>query len=219
MVSKPERLPSGSGAEERGNDPGERFREVPRDRYLRVMSEILSLRPLVTTSIPALARQTGVPIATLVQTFPDLHALGAAVLDHERNSMHAVMLAVARDEPIGRLTKAFQLVGQNLAGDIVVRAGVRIASESRELFPERRLDPFQTWSTFVSATLAEAKHQGTIAPDLDIELATEVVVNAGIGTKEAISFDNDWEHAPERMHRVATTVLTLLCSRRNVVMR
>lgn len=186
--------------------------ENVREALLQAASE-----RFVTTSFPEVtmadvADAAGVPREVARAVFPSVRDAGAAVLDHERESMHAVQAQVAErgGSALDRIVLAFRLVGENLADDVVVRAGVCLASGSRRFFPERRLDPFQTWTTYVDQMLASALRTGELRPGVDTQLATWIVVTAGMGTMDFLRLHDRWQDAPAMLARTAEGAAGLL---------
>lgn len=172
--------------------------------------------PLASVMYGDIARDADVEATRAREVFPTKFALADAILDHERASMRAAIADVTRADipPLEKIVRAFEVVGSKLASDIVVRAGVRLASESRDHFPHRRLDPFQTWSSFVSSRLLEAQDMGELHDiRLDIDATVRLFVSAGMGTKDLIAFDNSWASAETQMGAAAMTITRLM--RRN----
>lgn len=171
--------------------------------------ELLARAPLGSARLAEVA-STRLTLEQVLGEFPTMRALATAILDHERASMRAIQERVsALPEPSNRVIRAFRLVGENLASDIVVRAGVRIAGESREFFPERRLDPFKTWEAFVRAQL-EAECAAGRSLTCDVERATWLIVAAGMGAKDLVAFHGKWESAAEILERTAEDMLGLI---------
>lgn len=200
-----DRRSAGAAVDVRGAEP-------PRAVLLHVAASRLARAPLASVAIEDIALEAGLSLAVVQGMFPDMHELGAAVLDHERTSMRAVQERTSRytSDPLEQLVLAFRLVGENLANDVVVRAGVRIAGESREHFPERRLDPFRTWEAFVTTQLVRAHSAGLLKADIDIASTVWIVVAAGMGTKDLIAFHDAWAQAPKRLEAVVRNIVSLI---------
>jgi len=180
------------------------------DAELLAGARLLAAAPFVLVSIEEVRAAAGTDAAST--RYASMHELGSAVLDHERGSMHAVQARVttAATDPLDLLRRTFHAIGELLADDAIVRAGIRIAFESREHFPERRLDPFATWSSFAAACLTAARAKGLLRPDLDVESAAWVVVAASIGTKDYLALHDRWPEAPERFDGTLDALLPLL---------
>ena len=168
---------------------------------LESASRRLAVAPLSGVTWAELVQDAGVPVEQIARVYPTVHVIASAVLDHERASMRTAQERAfkATVDPLERLTLVFQFVGESLATDMLVRAGVRIASESRHLFPERRLDPFATWEKFVSAQLIEGASSGLIREGIDVPAAVRVLVAAGMGTVDLLAFHDAWDDAPPRL--------------------
>ncbi|MFK4762060.1 hypothetical protein ACI3KS_14080 [Microbacterium sp. ZW T5_45] len=187
-------------------------RDGARAAILRAAGDRLAREPFSSVTLDLIAGDARLPSTDVRGMFRDMYEVGSAVLDHERASMHVVQerSSGGTDNPLERLALAFRLVGENLANDIVVRAGVRIAAESRDYFPERRLDPFHTWETFVAAHLTQAYDRGLLRTDLNLSSTTWILVAAGMGTKDLLAFHGAWSDAAERLESTARHILTLI---------
>lgn len=184
------------------------------EQILLAAGRLLAERPFAASQLFDVASAAGLSLDVVRSLFPRMTDLGNAILDHERASMHLVqrrVSAIAR--PSERVIAAFRLVGENLADDVLVRAGVRIAGESRAMFPSRRLDPFKTWETFIRTQL-EAERASGARLAIDIEQATRLLVAAGMGAKELVAFSGDWRAAPAALETTASDLLNLIVERK-----
>ena len=189
-----------------------RYGEPSHAVLVQLAASRLARVPLASVTIEDIAADASFPTSDIRGVFADMHELGTAVLDHERASMRAVQERALQhaSAPLEQLVLAFRLVGENLADDVVVRAGVRIAGESRDHFPERRLDPFRTWEAFVTARLVQAEEAGLLKANVDIANMAWIVVAAGMGTKDLIAFHDAWAQAPERLEAVVRHIVSLI---------
>ncbi|NWN87077.1 MAG: TetR/AcrR family transcriptional regulator [Micrococcaceae bacterium] len=186
--------------------------EFERTSLLQIAAARLGKEPFPSVTIANIASDANVPEKIVRSHFLDMHEVGSAVLDHERSSMRNVQQRVSkmRINPLDQLAAAFQIVGENLSKDIVVRAGVRIAAESRDYFPERRLDPFKTWEDFVNSQLSRACDLGLIRVDVELSEITWIIVAAGIGSKEFFTISNTWHTAPDRLESTLRNIIALI---------
>ncbi|WP_336651216.1 MULTISPECIES: hypothetical protein [unclassified Leucobacter] len=140
---------------------------------------------------------------------PTRHELGVAVLNAEGTAMRGAQAAAARraSSPLERLYCAFDEVGELMAGNVLVRAGMRLAAESRTEFPERRIDPYATWHTFLTGALTEAAAAGELRPDTNIDEVAWTLVAVGFGTKDLVGFHGRWEEVGPRLHAALHYVL------------
>lgn len=186
--------------------------DASRDALVRAASELFTTRSFAEISIADIAAEAAVPSEVALRAFPSTHDIGTVVLDHERASMHAVQdrLASHDGSALDRLVLAFRLVGENLAGDVLVRAGVCLASGARHAFPARRLDPFQTWLTFVDGLLTTARADGELRNDVDLTSAGWLVVASGMGTMDCCRTQGRWHDATRLLEQTALGMVALL---------
>lgn len=182
-----------------------------RQRLLQAGAARLATEAFAAVRFEDVARDAGLDLQLVRAIFPRKTDLAGAILDHERASMRSTMEEiVGRDlPPLEKVVRAFERVGQNCHEDLLVRAGVRLASESRRHFPERRLDPFETWRAFITAQLLHARGEGVLR-DINIRGAVWVLVSAGIGTKNLIAFHDSWDSAADQMAATARTIVCLI---------
>lgn len=163
-----------------------------------------------------IARDVGLEPGEARSLFGDKAEIANAILDHERASMRTAMAEIIGQSisPLHKIIQAFESVGENCERDILVRAGVRLATESRQYFPHRRLDPFETWQAFVRSQLMHARGDGTLR-DVDIEDTVWVLVSAGMGAKALIALHDSWQKAGDRMADTARTLVRLITTSRD----
>lgn len=181
-------------------------------RLVRAGAEYLLAVPYFMGSLEGFAAAASAPLGKVLEVFDDLHALGSAILDYERTALHAVQDQILRSggSPLEKLRAGFEAIGALLANDVVVRAAFRLATESREAFPERRLDPFGTWRGFVDARLMEAEHAGLLREDLDLLAARDMLVAAGVGTRDLILLRGSWDEAEAQLGGIARSFVFLI---------
>lgn len=199
---------------ERSRRPSSRYE--PHDDPLRVMligaaAEILEARSYDAVTLQNIASKAGVDVSLVISEFSSMHELGSAILDAESATMHTAQRTAAgeSDDPSVVLARTLQLVGESIASSPVVRAGMRLAVESRHHFPERKIDPYRTWHGFVSGQLDRAQERGQIRNDIDIDALTWLLVTAGMGTKDLLAFRNSWEETPSRLTAIVDLLLHL----------
>ncbi|SFR33819.1 DNA-binding transcriptional regulator, AcrR family [Microbacterium azadirachtae] len=175
-------------------------------------ASLLAARPFAEVSLADVSVATHMSLAHVERHFEDMHALGTAMLDHERSAMRSMQAKVKGDPsaPLTDLRDAFRSVGQLLAEDVVVRAGVKLAAESRHHFPERRLDPFRTWQNFVDERLRRAHELGQLHDTADIEAIVRLIVAGGMGTKDLLAVHGTWSEAESRFDEMISAVLKLI---------
>lgn len=180
-----------------------------KQRVVHGAAELLATRPYATLTLRDIAQHVGMDVERVSEYFPDLHDLGTAILTLEGSSMRAAQKQAQEtySEPLECLKEAFRLVGCNLAKDVIVRAGIRIAAESSSSFPERNINPFRTWEAFVKGHLQSARERKDLRPGIDADDAAWLFVSAGMGTKDLLTFSGEWSSAEARLLRTAELVI------------
>lgn len=173
---------------------------------LKACAGVLATQPYSAVSLPMLTQQAGLQGNELTRVFESMHSIGTAILTYEGNSMRTAQrqASLQASTPLNRLQLAFRLVGENLANDVIVRAGIRIAAESHRYFPERNINPFRTWQGFVSSAILDAQSAGEIRDDSNIDEIAWLITAAGLGTKDLLEFTGRWEDAPKLLERTVS---------------
>lgn len=169
-------------------------------------------RPYGSVSLEDVADTAELPVELVTQTFPTIRDAAVAVLNAEGASMREAQRVAGTEysNPLEVLRRTFEIVGRNMTESIVVRAGMRIAAESRDQFPERKIDPYRTWRDFIIAQLALAEQLGMLRSGLDLEQVAWTLVAAGIGTKELAAFQGIQRESGTRFAGSAALLLRLL---------
>lgn len=185
------------------------------DRRREILAAAASLfvtTPLADVTLEDVARVLRAPVRDLGRHFGTVREIGAAILDAEGDSMREAQRvgAAAGSDPLAILQATFRAVAVNISSRPIVRAGIRIAQESRHLYPERRIDPFRTWKAFVVGQLELAKSKGLLRPGVECESAAWLIVSSGIGTKELVAFTGRWDELPGLMADTIGQIVALL---------
>lgn len=182
-----------------------------RQAILRAAAVQLARDSFVGVRYEDIVQDAGIGLSEAHAVFADTADIANAILDHERASMRTAMAEIISQpiSPLQKIVRAFEAVGENCAHDMLVRAGVRLAAESRQYFPHRRLDPFETWRGFVRSQLMHARGDGTLR-NVDIEDTVWVLVAAGMGAKDLIAFNGSWGEAGAQMAATARTLVNLI---------
>lgn len=176
--------------------------------HLTVASELLAEAPFSRVTLEQVRDRIGGEPAHGVSQGITMRDIASQILDYERQFMKTIQgEAASQSDPIGRILTAFRLVGAHLDTDIIVRAGVRLASESREYFPERRLDPYSAWEKFIVNQVEIARVEKRMRLTVDSAALSRLIVHAGIGTKDFIFTHKTWSEAS---HELETTLICVL---------
>lgn len=194
-------------------DPTEiQLRSQEHQLVVEAASRLLASRPFAEVTLQLVAEVAGLRHDDVESAFASMREIGIAILEAEGTSMRLAQKAAYQQttHPVEVLRLTFQYVGENMASKPVVRAGMRIASESRGHFPERAIDPFRTWRNFIHSQLSLAETMGLLKPHINIEAITWLLVSAGLGSKELVSFRDAWDEIGHRLESVLDAVLHLI---------
>jgi len=188
-------------------------REELRLRVMEAAALILVDNAYADVSFSSIAEHAGMGPEALAAVFPSARDIASAILDEEGRSMRQAQsdsALLANENPLIALRATFHAVGLNIETQPMVRAGIRIAAESHEIFPERRIDPYRTWGKFVTGQLVSAQERGMLRPGVDITATSWLLVSAGLGTKELMRFQNTLDQISKRLDATVDCVLALI---------
>lgn len=182
------------------------------DEYLMVGAKYLLEVPLSFASMTELANSAKISEADILRYYTDIHDLSSAILDYERDAMRKIQdrLDDANIAGLSKIVKAFSATGLAISEDPIIQAAVRMASESRFFFPERKLNPFDTWKEFVETSLIEAEQDHSLTKSIPILEARDLVVSSGVGIKNYIVIHECWGDAERLFDRIANNFTVLL---------
>ncbi len=182
------------------------------ERILHAAATLLAEHRYDTVDLAQIATSAGLQFEQLHEHYPTMHAIGTAILTAEGSSMRAAMAQAQQrgGTPIEVLEHTFELIGANMASRAEVRAGMRIAAESRQFFPERKIDPYRTWYAFVSSQLQAAESAGLLRAGTDLDAISWLIVSAGMGTKDLVAFREAWDEIAERLNTTLSSILRLI---------
>lgn len=183
-----------------------------RTALVRTAADLFLEKPYLTVDVADVAVRAGIRAEHALSLFPDTHAVATAVLDLERAGMREVRTVVEHHPgPVVELIPmALRMVGENLAQNLVIRAGVTLAAEARRHFPERPLDPFRTWMAFLGQQLGLAQEQGELCDGVDLEAAAWLITSSGMGTMDFVRTRGLWSEAPNLLWQTAHDVCGLV---------
>ena len=187
--------------------------EELRLRVMEAAALILIDNAYADVSFSSIAEHAGMGPEALVTVFPSMRDIASAILDEEGRSMRQAQrdsALLANENPLIALRATFHAVGVNIETQPMVRAGIRIAAESHEMFPERRIDPHRTWGKFVTGQLVSAQERGMLRPGVDVAAISWILVSAGLGTKELMRFQNTLDQISKRLDATVDCVLALI---------
>jgi len=188
-------------------------REELRLRIMEAAAVILVDNAYADVTFSSIAEHAGMGPEALAAVFPSMRDIASAILDEEGRSMRQAQrdsASLANEYPLDALRATFHAVGLNIETQPMVRAGIRIAAESHEMFPERRIDPYRTWGEFVTGQLVSAEERGMLKPGVDITAISWILVSAGMGTKELMRFQNTLDQISKRLDATVDCVLALI---------
>lgn len=199
-------------SQDESDGPTELVVKTPDPWILEAASRLLASKPFNEVTLELVAQEACIPMDDVALASLTMREIAIAILVEEGSSMrHAQRMAAKQtSHPIEVLRLTFEYVGKSIATESVVRAGIRIAAESRACFPERRIDPFRTWRSFIYSQLSHAETMGLLKPNVDLHSITWLLVSAGLGSKELVSFRDAWEEIEDRLASVLGLVLNLI---------
>lgn len=157
---------------------------ITRERILRAAGEVFSELSYSAATLGDVVAKAGVTQGSLYFHFDSKHELASEVIQRQHEGAIAGMSTIAPDaralESLVRLTVLFS---QQIVTDPIMRGGLRLSTESPELFPGVASRPYRDWVDACAALMATAVEQGDVAADRDAVALARFVMSAYTGVQ------------------------------------
>lgn len=172
-----------------------------RVQILRAAAELFEAKGYAGARLDEIVARPKMSKGALYFHFSSKEALATAILDEYRELWPSLINGLRPEFPRA-MPLLFALSGE-LAGrfraDAIVRAGIRLTIERSLISPSVR-SLFQHWADEIGELLREARAQGDLAPDVDIEPVAGFLAAAFTGCQQVFAAMGDREE-PRRCVR------------------
>lgn len=150
-----------------------------RQAILEAAGAIFAERGYGSARISDVYKRAGMTKGAFYFHFTSKEQLAQEVLDGQVTQQTNHLPLKPREVKLQELVDSALLVAHRLTFDTFLQGSIRLSIDQGSVLDRRQ--PYRAWIEFQIAVLAEARARGELLPDVDIEVAAEVLVGAFSG--------------------------------------
>lgn len=135
-----------------------------------------------------------------------------AVLDVQQKRMRGVLDEVAthRASALDRMLALFDGLGELVASDELVQAGIRLSMQPGTGLDARAAAPYQEWVAVAEEIIVDGIQDGSMSPNLDVSALAELVNEIFVGAQTLAGIEDHWNSLPQRVASARNHIKILL---------
>ncbi|MFJ2551757.1 ScbR family autoregulator-binding transcription factor [Microbacterium sp. NPDC087591] len=183
-----------------------------RDALLSGAARVFARATYAEARYRDVAVESGVSEGALYFHFRSKADLARAVLDEQQERMTSVLVRVEEERGTGRaqLLRLMRDLGELIARDEVVQAGIRLAGQPSSEVTTEASEPYLEWVRVTRTFLERGLEDGSVRSDVDIDLFAELFNTVFVGSQVLSGLEDGWKSLPQRMQRLMPTLEALL---------
>lgn len=184
---------------------------ITRETILRAAGSVFAELSYSAATLGDVVTQAGVTQGSLYFHFDSKHQLASEVIQRQHETALAAVSSVAPGtRAVESLVRLSVTIAEQILTDPIVRGGMRLSTETPELFPGVARRPYQDWITTGTALLTEALAQGDVAADRDLVALARFVMSAYTGSQVVSHALTGWADLYDRLGEMWEFVLPTL---------
>ena len=184
---------------------------ITRETILRAAGSVFAELSYSAATLGDVVTEAGVTQGSLYFHFDSKHQLASEVIQRQHETALAAVSSVAPGTPaVESLVRLSVTIAEQILTDPIVRGGMRLSTETPELFPGVARRPYQDWITTGTALLTEAVAQGDVAADRDLVALARFVMSAYTGSQVVSHALTGWADIYDRLGEMWEFVLPTL---------
>jgi len=184
---------------------------ITRETILRAAGSVFAELSYSAATLGDVVTEAGVTQGSLYFHFDSKHQLASEVIQRQHETARAAVSSVAPGTPaVESLVRLSVTIAEQILTDPIVRGGMRLSTETPELFPGVARRPYQDWITTGTALLTEAVAQGDVAADRDLVALARFVMSAYTGSQVVSHALTGWADLYDRLGEMWEFVLPTL---------
>ena len=184
---------------------------ITRETILRAAGSVFAELSYSAATLGDVVTEAGVTQGSLYFHFDSKHQLASEVIQRQHETALAAVSSVAPGAPaVESLVRLSVTIAEQILTDPIVRGGMRLSTETPELFPGVARRPYQDWITTGTALLTEAVAQGDVAADRDLVALARFVMSAYTGSQVVSHALTGWADLYDRLGEMWEFVLPTL---------
>ncbi|MET4581789.1 AcrR family transcriptional regulator [Conyzicola nivalis] len=184
---------------------------ITRETILRAAGSVFAELSYSAATLGDVVTEAGVTQGSLYFHFDSKHQLASEVIQRQHETALAAVSSVAPGtRAVESLVRLSVTIAEQILTDPIVRGGMRLSTETPELFPGVARRPYQDWITTGTALLTEAAAQGDVAADRDLVALARFVMSAYTGSQVVSHALTGWADLYDRLGEMWEFVLPTL---------
>lgn len=185
----------------RGAPPKQQRAIETRDALLKGAATVFSRVSYAEARLRDISEESGISEGALYFHYGTKNEIACAVLSAQQERMTAVLTEVLADteNALRKLSRLAHGLGQLIADDVVVQAGIRLAGQPNAEVAATAHEPYFEWVRIACALIKEGIADGSIRKDVDVDGAAEFINSLFVGSQMLSGFADSWKSLPRRL--------------------
>ncbi|MEX1077831.1 MAG: ScbR family autoregulator-binding transcription factor [Homoserinimonas sp.] len=183
--------------------------EVTREALVHAAGTVFSRTTYANATLAEVIADAGVTQGALYFHFESKHALALEVIRRQHET--SIRAGQRFLEGGNRGLEAMVLLSAELARQIttepIVRGGLRLSTESAELFGEHASRPYTDWITAAEGFLTQATEDGDMPSTIEVSIVARFVISAFTGVQVVSQATTGWADLYDRLEEMWAIVL------------
>lgn len=185
-----------------------------REALLLGASKVFARASYSSARLKDIADASGISEGALYFHFGNKAEVAAAILSAQQERMTAVLTEclAGPGDGLQKLFNVMQGLGQLMASDEVVQAGITLASEPTGDWASAATDPYFEWIRIARTLLQLGIEDGSVRTDVDVESTAQFANYAFVGAQVIGGMSDSWASLPVRLQVVELQLTSLLAA-------
>lgn len=161
-----------------------------------------------------IAEEAGISQGSLYFHFGNKDDVARAVLKVQQERMAQVLadVEVLPGSALDRILWLFEGLAELIATDDLVQAGIRLSMQPATGLELDTSSPYREWVDVAASILRHGVADGSMAPDLDVGAAAELINEIFVGAQVLSGLEDKWASLPRRVAKARAGIRALLAS-------
>ncbi len=182
------------------------------EALLEAAGRVFARKHYDTARLKDISDEAGISLGSLYFHFGNKDDVARAVLEQQQDRMTEVLTATLTrpGTSLDRLCGLMEGLGNLIANDTLVQAGIRLVSSLPEGLAEVGRSPYSEWVKIADALLREGVKDGSIRSDVDLAAAATFINEVFVGAQVLSGIESAWSSLPGRIRLTQAFVRQLL---------
>ncbi|MHA6668488.1 ScbR family autoregulator-binding transcription factor [Homoserinimonas sp. A447] len=183
--------------------------EVTREALIRSAGAVFSRTTYASATLADVISEAGVTQGALYFHFESKHALALEVIrrQHETSINSGRIFLEGEVRGLEAMVLLSVELARQITTDPIVRGGLRLSTESAELFGEHASGPYTDWIAAADLFLRQAADDGDVDQSTDFPAVARFVISAFTGVQVVSQATTGWADLNERLEEMWAIVL------------